>query len=380
MNYAIEIYNPTSSTINLSNYSILLNNNNNTTTSIPLSGNILTDDVVVLSNTNSDLLVQAVSDIFSNNFRCDNILSLELQKNNVTIDIVGDKFQNNNAFDYFQLINDPINYLSSINFNCDDVNNIELERGYFVKKGTVTFDALDLLNTWDLKLNADISGLGTHRSACKTRGDIVIARAGGSLIGVGNSTPPAALEIVADQHGPITVGCFYNITLSGSSGFPLGLKFQNSSTNTFTYNFYTANVFPTLITSVYLVDCDKMSKNESVTISSAAPYNTNPSSCPGISISSTKSWTFAKLSDCLTLAVNDQSKHNFLDYDAINKIINVPTAVKNMSLINLNGQVIKEYKNISEFTRINLKTFNAGIYFLKTVSPNNTIQYLKIAL
>jgi hypothetical protein len=387
LNYAIEIYNPTSSTINLSNYSILLNNSNSTSTSIPLSGLVTTGDVVVLSNSNSDLLLQAVSDILSVNFRYDNILSLELQKNNITIDAVGDKFQNPSNFNIPALVNDPYGYLASYDVNFDDFNNIQMVRGHFEKKGKPNFDALDLLNCWDLQMNADIGGLGAHSSACKpTASDIIIKRTGLGLYSLSNNTPPILLEIEADQASSVS-GCTWDIKLQGSGGFPAGLAFLgNTTSNSFTLSLYTPTTSPQAVTSVFLKNCGIMSNLESVTISTVTPgFFNSANGCPNMSIvsgtsSALSKWTFNKVDPCTPLAVEGYSQQNRLRFNDVNKSIITNSLTVSIALFTITGHKIFCDLNAINKSISLLGRFPSGVYILEEKQLNNQSIFHKIAL
>jgi hypothetical protein len=383
LNYAIEIYNPTSSTINLANYSILLNNSNSTSTSIPLSGSVTTGDVVVLSNSNSDLLLQAVSDILSVDFRYDNILSLELQKNNITIDAVGDKFQNPSNFNIPALVSDPYGYLASYDVNFDDFNNIQMVRGYFEKKGRLTFDALDLLNYWDLQLNADISGLGVHSNACKKFGtDAIIARSGLRSIAVQQGTQFYPLSIKSDITS--VSSCKYDVEFTGNPNhFPNGgLRFQgNTTSNVFTLINYVPSVFASLAVNVELVDCNLFTTNVGdVKITNVTPNTNNASTCPSASIAPSPDfdWLLKLVRPCYPTSITNENINKF-NFDAINKQLDLGNNIISFSLLNINGQEI--YSNIGNIkSKVKLDNYLAGVYILKLIDNNNKITFHKIAL
>lgn len=91
-NKAFEIFNPTASIINLSNYSVELYINGSTTAtnSQVLTGNLAPGDVFVLVNSGAATQFTALADILSNacNFNGDD--AIVLKKNNVPIDIIGE--------------------------------------------------------------------------------------------------------------------------------------------------------------------------------------------------------------------------------------------------------------------------------------------------
>jgi hypothetical protein len=72
LNYAVEIYNPTSAQINLTNYSFQLANQAGTLTTIPLMGTLASNDVVVVSNASADLNMKTLCDLLSANLDFEN--------------------------------------------------------------------------------------------------------------------------------------------------------------------------------------------------------------------------------------------------------------------------------------------------------------------
>jgi hypothetical protein len=90
-NKAIEIYNPTSTDIDLSNYTINLyiNGSSTITNSIPLSGTIYSDSTYVIAHTSADAIILNLAELQTStlNFNGDDAISLS--KNGQNIDVIG---------------------------------------------------------------------------------------------------------------------------------------------------------------------------------------------------------------------------------------------------------------------------------------------------
>ncbi len=168
LNYSIEIYNPTSVPIVLSNYNLTLIKTGNVLQTIPFTNlDILQPhDCYVVSNSNCDNALQNITDKLNGNLDFGNSLSIELNHNQITIDAIGEKIPSTTVFDFVQFQNDPYGYLGSLDINLDDVQNINIRRGHFVKAGEPNFSASKMLGKWAFYLNNDRSNIGIHNGAC----------------------------------------------------------------------------------------------------------------------------------------------------------------------------------------------------------------------
>ncbi|XEC97561.1 lamin tail domain-containing protein [Paenibacillus tarimensis] len=85
-NKAIEIYNGTGSTVNLSDYSIALSN---ITSEIQLSGSLAHGDVLVAAHSNASSAILNVADLTSSNLAFNGDDSVTLKKNGSAVDVIG---------------------------------------------------------------------------------------------------------------------------------------------------------------------------------------------------------------------------------------------------------------------------------------------------
>lgn len=155
VNKSIEIYNPTSSDINLDNYHILMVRAGATGTkdSFGLSGMVASDDVYVLGHSgaaSADL--KSASDTLINgivlNFNGDDCLFLVNRTSGDTVDVFG------------TVGSDPGSFWSWAGGN--STQNQTLTRVYGVQSGTVVWDTLE----WTSLPQDDVTGLGSHSSSC----------------------------------------------------------------------------------------------------------------------------------------------------------------------------------------------------------------------
>jgi hypothetical protein len=167
LNYAVEIYNPTNSNIDLSQYKVIVEQKNGVNINIPLNTyNINPYSTFIVSNTNSDVQLSSIADILSQDFRLDNGICLKLYNGYNVIDQVGESAISTLSFDFAAYINDPINYLLNFDINLDDINSFGLKRDFFVSKGKTNFETIDLNSEWRYVLNADWTDVGSHNSIC----------------------------------------------------------------------------------------------------------------------------------------------------------------------------------------------------------------------
>lgn len=91
---ALEIYNPTTSIVNLSQYEIRRYNNGSTnpTSTLSLAGNLIPGDVYVICNSTADAAIQAQADLLSGitGFNGDDAIELFNQNSGTAVDIIGE--------------------------------------------------------------------------------------------------------------------------------------------------------------------------------------------------------------------------------------------------------------------------------------------------
>jgi hypothetical protein len=180
LNYAVEIYNSSSTTLNLSNYQLQLTNNSNVVTSIPLSGSLNAYTCYVVSNNLAKAAIALKSDIQHLDLDLGLNIKLDLVKNGVVIDQIGEGVANNTlgSFDYIAFMSDPYGYLANIDINLDEFTSINARRSFFVKKGDPVFSANKLIGKWAIYPSSDISNLGKFRNVCNAMADDDIVTVG----------------------------------------------------------------------------------------------------------------------------------------------------------------------------------------------------------
>jgi hypothetical protein len=256
LNYAIEIFNPSQSPIDLVNYSLDLTNGSNNVTSIPLSGMLAPGDVYVVCNDNADLNLKGMSDQLSPALDFENNVILELKRNGNVIDRIGQiGTPTNGGLNFAQLLADPYNYLLSFHLDLNDYNNIDIRRGLFVTQGDPNFSsATDVIGKWGYFFNVDRSDIGQHHCLCnKPAGIDYIGYKVSSFDLIANSTTIDPLDLnVNGQTNGSTFTFLPSMTQSqiqgtgkicnnGSIPFPelkwLGGQFNPCQTNTWDYQF-----------------------------------------------------------------------------------------------------------------------------------------------
>ncbi len=169
LNFAVEIFNPTNSSINLSSYELQLVNSIGTTVPISLTGSIAAGEVFVVCNSNAGISLQNIADQLTASLDFENNVAIELKNAGTTIDRVGQTgTSTSGSIDIVQLVADPYNYLLGFHVDLNDYDNIDIRRGAFVDKGNPNFidSTTQLITDWYYFLNIDISDIGTHTSIC----------------------------------------------------------------------------------------------------------------------------------------------------------------------------------------------------------------------
>jgi hypothetical protein len=167
LNHAIELFNSSDYSINLSTYSVVLITDLGVHTTINLSGTILSHETYVLTNSNAALALQALSDQLSTDFNLENNAFLELRNNANVLDKIGQTGTNGGALDLQQLAADPYNYLLGRGVNLDDFHDITLRRGLFVTEGDPTFlNGGSMFGKWGYSINNLTGDIGQHKCLC----------------------------------------------------------------------------------------------------------------------------------------------------------------------------------------------------------------------
>jgi hypothetical protein len=156
-NKALEIYNGTGASVNLTGYSVSLSN---TATPIDLSGTLANGDVYVIANPSAVAGILAQADLQTNNLSFNGDDSVTLTKNGASLDVIG---------------------TAGIAFG---TNTTLVRKGTFTS-GTTTYDAAQ----WDAYASDTISYLGSHTITAANHPPVVAnpianqsAAAGGSAV------------------------------------------------------------------------------------------------------------------------------------------------------------------------------------------------------
>ena len=167
LNYAVEIFNPTSLPIGLSNYSLVLTNSLNNSISISLYDSIQPGEVYVVCNSNADLNLQQMAEQLNAGLDFENYITLDLMHNSTVIDRVGETVSSpSTPFDIIAFLQDPSGYLASQNLHLDEFQNIDIRRGMFVNIGEPNFTSQGILGNWSFNFNTDRSNIGQHYCVC----------------------------------------------------------------------------------------------------------------------------------------------------------------------------------------------------------------------
>jgi hypothetical protein len=349
LNYAIEIFNPTLSAINLSNYTLELTSSSNTVTTILLQGTLNSHDVIVLCNNNADLNLQGLADLIYAGLNFENNVVLELKHGNAVIDRIGQTGASTlGAIDFVQLLADPYTYLQTFHIDLNDYKNIDIRRSMFVNQGNPTFNsASDILGTWSYHLNTDRTNIGAHLCVCnKPLGTTIIGfqqsqplhtdvyNCGGAPAGpVGdyfvinhNGNDPGVIEFTETAGGTATVTGYNN---SGDLEWNLCANCTNST------SFNT----PDGSNSVN----EGVNANGSYTFDKTAAFLlTSPTSNYIVDAANEIHWTWLKA--CWPTAIKEFSIKNDIEiYPTVSSnTINIKTKDKySFELISTNGQTVK---------------------------------------
>jgi hypothetical protein len=167
--YAIEIFNPTASTVSLSNYSCILRNTTggSITFAMPVGAYINSNDVYVITSSTSTLPLQQLADFVSPALNFSTYSAIDLLNGGFPVDQVGAYITSNAApFDVTSFLNSPISYLTNNDILLNEVNYLSLKRKYSVQSGKVPFDATDIISNWEFLPSGQGSSIGVHNSNC----------------------------------------------------------------------------------------------------------------------------------------------------------------------------------------------------------------------
>lgn len=174
-NYALEIYNPTEDSIDLSSYKIELFTFDTVETEIALEGVILPETAMVLSTPSADSLIRSKADLLSSNLTFGNHVMVQIVKEGTgVIDVIGrlGLEEEIGIFTLDTLINNP-SILQAVEFDLRFLKGLNVRRAASVLEGKTTFVTSELLHDWTIYPNAFVEDLGDHRCACKSGTGVV---------------------------------------------------------------------------------------------------------------------------------------------------------------------------------------------------------------
>ena len=123
--YAVELFNPSGADLDLSGYSIKLYGSSNTPVSINLSGIVASKGKFVVSFSNSDLPLTAISDLLSNDLDFQEKSRLEFWSPNGLLDRIGEvNLTQADVINIAAALADPVNYLNTLNLGLSSLENI----------------------------------------------------------------------------------------------------------------------------------------------------------------------------------------------------------------------------------------------------------------
>jgi hypothetical protein len=177
LNYAIELFNASTTAVNLTDYSLELLNSASVVTTIPLSGTLVSHDVHVVGNSNSDINLQSLCDELSPDLLFDANGSLSLLHSGTPIDKIGIGGSSlPQAFDLALFMADPYNYLLNFHLDLNDYTNIDIRRSMLTTAGKPNFNfSTDILGEWWYAPNVDRSDIGSYYGVCnKLSGEDIV--------------------------------------------------------------------------------------------------------------------------------------------------------------------------------------------------------------
>lgn len=166
--YAVEIFNPTSSAVNLNDYTVQLNKVSGIPTTITLSGELPAGEVYVICHPGASTMIQGVSDKITSTLDFDNTAQLLLKHNTTVIDKFGqDGVATTDVFDEMQFFLDPVTYVSSWHIDVNDFQDYDIRRTLYASKGDPVFSSgLSLIGNWGYYSTEEVEDLGSYIGIC----------------------------------------------------------------------------------------------------------------------------------------------------------------------------------------------------------------------
>ncbi len=154
-NKALEIYNASGATIDLSDYAVIRNNNGNTTSpdTFIMNGMLASEGVYIIANPSSNAAILAVADTTGSAtfYNGDDALALTNIATSTVVDLFG-----------IPGVDPGSAWAWNVGGVSYRTNNSTLVRNYNVQTGVAAWDTLE----WVTSAIDDVSNLGSHSSAC----------------------------------------------------------------------------------------------------------------------------------------------------------------------------------------------------------------------
>jgi Secretion system C-terminal sorting domain len=375
LNYAIEIFNSSSYSINLSNYTLQLRTSTGSISTIPLNGTLSSHDVFVVGNNNADLNLQSLCDQLSVNLDFEINVDLELIKGSTIIDKIGIGGSSiPQSFDLIQFYADPYNYLLNFHFDLNDYQNIDVRRSLMTQQGNPNFNSsFDIVGEWFYKPNFDRSDIGQYVGGCnKPLGMTIIGfnqnppdhtdlypchngsgANGGpfadyfNIVAIGND--PGSMTFTEVAGGTATISGYNNVA---DLEWNLCANCTNSTTHNSSNGTNTTGAGLDIAGLGYLID-----KTATVQLTSSI-----------YTIDGAKDLHWIWLKACAPTGIEElkEWKNDFVVYPTITSTFFKVKSKRNFvcKIISMDGRVLKDIKNGYSENQIDISNFQNGMYFV----------------
>jgi hypothetical protein len=163
--YAIELFNPRGTDIDLTGYYIKLVRSNNSGVDINLLGNVSAKGTFTIGFSGADSSLQQVADYITSSLDFNEKLRLELWGVNGIIDRIGAvNLSQADQINIAAAIADPINYLNTLDIDLRTLKNFTARRKFNVNQGDSTFT--NPASNWTVAPNGDITNVGQFYNIC----------------------------------------------------------------------------------------------------------------------------------------------------------------------------------------------------------------------
>jgi hypothetical protein len=198
LNYAIEVFNPTGSDIELSGYALELTDGV-TPNIIPLNGVIAAGQTYVICNSSAGYDLKQFANQLSERLDFEPCVTLALKRGNVVIDKIGQGgTPTAGTFDPVAFVNDPYGYLATYHLDFNDFQSIDMRRSLLTEFGDPVMNSpSEIIGEWAYFPNSDVSDLGNYVGLCNrpAANDIVGFNTASGTVSVNNTLQPDPLTL-----------------------------------------------------------------------------------------------------------------------------------------------------------------------------------------